>query len=87
MGVGPERTAARKWIRTLMAHHDLSAHDLAKVTGYSHAYIRGVISGAFGGRKVRQKIETALGLKPGSIWTDLETEPKNSANKQEAPNA
>jgi hypothetical protein len=39
------------------------------MSGYSHGYIRGVISGAFDSPIVRCKIEIALGC---PIWSDVE---------------
>ena len=69
MSVNSKRTAMRKRIRTIMANRDLSAHDLARMSGYSHGYIRGVISGAFDSPIVRCKIEIALGC---PIWTPAE---------------
>jgi len=63
-----------------MANRDLSARDLAKMTGYSHAYIRGVISGAFGSKAVRNKIETALGV---LFWSDIEEESTNRESVNE----
>lgn len=72
MSFDRERKIRRKHIRTLMAHYDVNAHDLAIITGYTHAYVRGVISGAFTSSVARRKIEVALGVPPGSIWPDSE---------------
>lgn len=53
-----------------MASRDLSATDLARMTGYVPVYVRGIISGAIVSDPARRKIEAALGT---PIWSDLET--------------
>lgn len=61
-----------------MAGKDISANDIAKKTGYTHSYIRNVISGTFTSRKARRAIEEVLGA---PVWSNLETSTASEESK------
>jgi len=63
------RAAYRRWIRANMASKGINARELSVMAGLSHAYVRGIISGAYTFKKGREKVEKALGMK---IWSDPE---------------
>lgn len=60
-------------IKLLLAAKAMTIRDLATKTGLSYCYTSNLISGCKFSTEGQRKIEAALGMKPGSIWSDPET--------------